>query len=252
MKISVITATYNCAGTLRTTLESMQSQTHPDIEHLVIDGGSKDDTMALVKGWTGHPLTWESGKDKGIYDALNKGIAKASGDVIGFLHADDVLQDAGVLSKIAKAFEDPKVQAVYGDLVYVAQADLGQVIRTWRSGPFTVAKLRDGWMPPHPTFYARKSLYAQLGGFNLRYRIAADYDNMLRLLRGTDGQGIATAYIPEVLVRMRTGGVSNRSLRNILQKSHEDLEIVRNNGIGGIGTILMKNLSKVSQFWKRA
>lgn len=252
MKISVITATYNCGSTLRTTLESMAVQTHPDIEHLVIDGGSKDDTIELVKQWTAHPITWESGKDKGIYDALNKGIAKASGDVVGFLHADDVLQDERVLAKIAKAFEDPSVQAVYGDLVYVAPDDLGRVIRTWHSGSFHVDKLRRGWMPPHPTFYVRRSLYQQLGGFDLQYRIAADYDNMLRLLSGPDGSGIRTAYVPEVLVRMRTGGVSNRSLRNILQKSREDLRIVRRNRVGGLGTIAMKNLSKISQFWKRA
>jgi len=144
------------------------------------------------------------------------------------------------------------VQAVYGDLVYVAQDDLSQVIRTWRSGLFNVRRLRRGWMPPHPTFYARRSLYERLGGFNLQYRIAADYDNMLRLLSGGDGQGIQAAYIPEVLVRMRTGGVSNRSLRNILQKSREDLLIARRNHVGGLMTIAMKNLSKVGQFWKRA
>jgi glycosyltransferase involved in cell wall biosynthesis len=251
MKISVITATYNSGDTLLTTLESMGAQTHPEIEHLVMDGGSKDNTLELLRGWTAHELTLESGKDDGIYDALNKGIAKATGEVIGFLHADDVLQDNHVLEKIARTFEDPSVQAAYGDLVYVAQDDLTRVIRTWHSGPFHLRKLRRGWMPPHPTFYARRSLYEEMGGFDLRYRIAADYDNMVRFLRGSDGRGIKAAYIPEVLVRMRTGGVSNRSLRNILQKSREDLEIVRRNGVGGVATFAMKNLSKLSQFWKR-
>lgn len=251
MKISVITATYNCGKTLRTTLESMAAQTHPDIEHLVMDGGSKDDTLDLVRSWTAHPLTLESDRDKGIYDALNKGIAKASGEIVGFLHADDVLQDERVLEKIARAFEDPAVQAVYGDLVYVAPDDLSRVIRTWQSGEFHVSKLRQGWMPPHPTFYVRRSLYERLGGFDLQYRIAADYDNMLRLLSGGDGRGIKAAYLPEVLVRMRTGGVSNRSLRNILRKSREDLAIVRRNGVGGLSTLALKNLSKISQFWKR-
>lgn len=252
MKISVITATYNCGNTLQTTLASMAAQTYADIEHLVMDGGSQDNTLDLVRGWAGHRLTLESGRDKGIYDALNKGIAKATGDVIGFLHADDILQDERVLEKIARAFEDPSVQAVYGDLVYVAQDDLTRVIRTWHSGPFQVRRLRRGWMPPHPTFYARRSLYERLGGFDLQYRIAADYDNMLRLLSGADGRGIRAAYIPEVLVRMRTGGVSNRSLRNILQKSREDLRIARRNRVGGWTTIAMKNLSKIGQFWKRA
>ena len=251
MKISVITATYNCGNTLQTTLESMAAQTHPDIEHLVMDGGSKDNTLDLVRNWTGHPLIIESGRDEGIYDALNKGIAKASGHVVGFLHADDVLQDERVLEKIARAFEDSSVHAVYGDLVYVAQEDITRVIRTWHSGPFDLRRLHRGWMPPHPTFYARSSLYEQFGGFNLQYRIAADYDNMLRLLSGGDGLGIRAAYIPEVLVRMRTGGVSNRSLLNIVQKSREDLLIARQNRVGGWTTIAMKNLSKISQFWKR-
>lgn len=251
MKISVITATYNCGKTLRTTLESMASQTHSDIEHLIMDGDSKDDTLDLVRGWIAHPLTLESGRDKGIYDALNKGIAKASGEVVGFLHADDVLQDERVLEKIARAFEDPAVQVVYGDLVYVAPDDLSKVIRTWHAGDFHVRRLRNGWMPPHPTFYARRSLYERLGGFDLQYRIASDYDNMLRLLSGGDGCGIKTAYVPEVLVRMRTGGISNRSLRNILRKSREDVAIARRNGVGGWTTIARKNLSKISQFWRR-
>lgn len=251
MKISVITATYNCEKTLRTTLESIAAQTHPEIEHLVMDGGSTDHTMALVNAWTAHTVSSESEKDKGIYDALNKGIAKASGEIVGFLHADDVLQDAHVLEKIAKAFEDPSILAVYGDLVYVSQYDLTRVIRTWTSSPFHLQQLRDGWMPPHPTFYARRSLYERLGGFDLQYKIASDYDNMLRLLRGPDGRGIRTAYIPDVLVRMRTGGVSNKSLGNIFRKSCEDLKVARRNEIGGLGTIAMKNISKIGQFWKR-
>lgn len=248
MKISVITATYNCGKTLRTTLESIAAQTYPDIEHLVMDGGSSDDTLDIVHGWTAHPLSLESGRDKGIYDALNKGINKASGEIVGFLHADDVLQDESVLKRIAHAFEDPKVQVVYGDLVYVDQEDLGRVVRTWRSGEFEPRKLRHGWMPPHPTFYARRSLYEHRGGFDLRYRIAADYDCMLRLL--VSG-GVKVKYIPEILVRMRMGGVSNRSLRNMLQKSREDLEIAGRNLGGGVKTIALKNVSKISQFWKR-
>lgn len=248
MKISVITATYNCGKTLRSTLESMASQNHSDTEHLVMDGGSKDETLDLVRGWTRHPILLQSGKDTGIYDALNKGVATASGEVVGFLHADDVLQDGDVLQKIAKAFEDQSVHAVYGDLVYVDQEDLSNVIRTWRSGSFDRRKLRRGWMPPHPTFYARRSLYERLGCFDLRYRIAADYDCMVRMLSAGD---VHTAYIPEVLVRMRLGGISNRSLRNILQKSREDLDIARRNHVGGVRTIALKNLSKISQFWSK-
>jgi len=245
MKISIITATYNCEKTVTSTLDSIATQTYPDVEHLIIDGQSSDNTLNLLSCWNAHTFILESSRDQGIYDALNKGIFKASGEVIGFLHADDVLQDEHVLEKIAKAFEDPTIQIVYGDLVYVTQEDLQHVVRTWHSGKFNSRKLRRGWMPPHPTFYARRSLYEQLGGFNLRYRIAADYDCMLRLLCQ---KSICIKYIPEILVRMRVGGISNRSLRNIIQKSLEDIDVARQNLGGGLVTVLLKNLSKLNQF----
>lgn len=248
MKISVITATYNCGETLGTTLESMAAQTHGDIEHIVMDGGSKDDTMDMVRAWTAHPIRWESGKDKGIYDALNKGVACASGDIVGFLHADDVLEDREVLARIAKAFEDPSVQAVYGDLVLAEQEDIRRVIRYWRAGEFDRGSLKRGWMPPHPTVYLRRSLFDRVGPFDLRYRIAADYDWLLRMLKLED---LRLAYLPSVLVRMRVGGISNRSLRNILLKSSEDLAISRKHDVGGLTTIALKNLSKLGQFWAR-
>ena len=177
---------------------------------------------------------------------MNKGIALATGDVVGFLHADDVFADTRVLSRIADAFADDAVGAVYGDLVYVQAGDMGRVVRHWSAGHFSKSKLAWGWMPPHPTFYVRRSLYARLGGFDLRYRIAADYDTMLRFL----GRGeVQAAYIPEVLVKMRLGGVSNRSLANILQKSREDYLVLRRNGVGGLGALVWKNLSKVAQFF---
>lgn len=249
--ISVVTAVYNKHDTVAEALDSLFAQTHLHVESVVIDGGSNRKTLEVLESYRRQIGYFVSENDKGIYDALNKGIARSSGDVVGFLHADDVLHDIQVLERIATAFENPTVQAVYGDLVYVAEDDPRKVIRIWRSGPFRLSRLYCGWMPPHPTFYARRSLYEQLGAFDLRYRIAADYDNMLRLLRGVDGRGSQVEYIPEILVRMRTGGVSNRSLRNILQKSSEDLLIVRRNGVGGLMTIAMKNLSKAGQFWKR-
>jgi glycosyltransferase involved in cell wall biosynthesis len=186
--------------------------------------------------------------DKGIYDALNKGIQHASGDVVGFLHADDVFENNEVLANVAAAFENPAIDAVYGDLVYVRHDDISQVIRYWKSGVYDDAALARGWMPPHPTFYVRRSVYERLGGFDTRYRIAADYDTVLRFLAAGK---VRAAYIPKVLVRMRAGGISNRSLKTIVRKSREDIDVLRRNKVGGLGTLAWKNFSKLGQFWKR-
>lgn len=245
LKISVITVVFNRCDTIEDALRSVASQSYGDVEHIVVDGGSSDGTMDVLNASRDKIDVLLSEPDRGIYDALNKGISLATGDVVGFLHADDVFADAGVLSRIAGAFANEAVGATYGDLVYVHAGDMARVIRHWSAGHFSKPKLTWGWMPPHPTFYVRRSIYAEFGGFDLRYRIAADYDTMLRFL----GRGeVQTAYIPEVLVKMRLGGVSNRSLANILQKSREDYLALRRNGVGGLGALVWKNLSKVGQF----
>lgn len=246
-RISVVTASFNSAATIADTLQSVQSQVGVDVEHLVIDGGSRDGTQEIV-GRFRHVAALVSEPDQGIYDALNKGIARASGDVIGFLHTDDVYAGPWVLQAVAEAFEQPGVEAVYGDLVYVRKAHLGQVVRTWRAGEFTPARLRRGWMPPHPTLYVRREIYRRLGGFDTTLRIAADYESVLRIFTGLEGRA---AYLPRVLVRMRMGGASNRSLGNIVRKSAEDLQAVRRHGVGGAWTVLSKNLGKLGQFWPR-
>ena len=245
IRISVVTAVFNSASTVSRAIESVLKQRHPAIETIVIDGGSDDGTRSILETFRPRLGRLISEPDTGIYDALNKGIRQASGEVVGFLHADDVLEDDGVLGKIAAAFEDPDVGAVYGDLVYVRSDNLERVIRYWKSGGFDHAALRRGWMPPHPTFYARRSVYERLGGFNQSYKIAADYDCMLRFL---GHGGIHVAYIPEVLVRMRLGGESNRSLNNIIRKSLEDYRAIRENNIGGLATLLAKNFRKLPQF----
>lgn len=181
MKISVITATYNCVNTIDDCLASVQGQSHPDVEHIVVDGASTDGTIAVVESRHDCRGSLVSEPDNGIYDALNKGIARARGDVVGFLHADDLYADTGVLARIAAAFADPAVEAVYGDLVYVRKEDTGKVVRYWRSRPFFRRQLAWGWMPPHPTFYVRRELYQRFGAFDTTYRIAADYDCMLRV-----------------------------------------------------------------------
>jgi glycosyltransferase len=186
--------------------------------------------------------------DSGIYHALNKGLALATGEVVGFLHADDVYADGEVLARVAAAFADPAVDAVYGDLVYVRKADTARVVRHWRAGAYDPARLRRGWMPPHPTLYLRRALYERHGVFDRRYRIAGDYDLMLRMLSRLTGRVV---YLPQVLVRMRVGGESNRSLSRILRKSREDYRALRENGIGGAGALVWKNLSKIPQFFRR-
>jgi len=246
--ISVITATWNSNRTIGQALDSVLSQTHPAVESVVIDGASTDGTLAVLEAYRPRLGTLISEPDQGIYDALNKGIMHATGDVVGFLHADDVFENNEVLAKVAEAFQDPTVDAVYGDLVYVRRDDINQVIRYWKSGLYDDVALARGWMPPHPTFYVRRSVYERLGGFDTRYRIAADYDTILRFL--AIGK-INAAYIPEVLVRMRAGGISNRSLKTIIRKSREDINMLRRNDVGGILTLLRKNMRKVSQFWRR-
>jgi glycosyltransferase len=248
VKISVVTVTFNCRETVGECLASVAGQRHLDREHLAIDGASTDGTHALLEAHRDQLAVLLSEPDGGIYDALNKGLMRVTGEVVGLLHADDVFADADVLTRVATAFADPAVEAVYGDLVYVAREDASRVIRYWRAGEYRPQRLRWGWMPPHPTLYLRRSLYEQFGMFDTRYRIAADYDLMLRVLTQLTGRVL---YLPEVLVRMRLGGVSNRSLAKILRKSREDYQALRANRVGGIGALAWKNLSKLPQFVRR-
>lgn len=247
MKISLITATYNCKDTVTNCLASVAEQSRVDVEHVVVDGASTDGTLDVLQAHRDAIAVLVSEPDGGIYDALNKGIARSSGDVVGLLHADDLYADSEVLARVAEAFADPEVDAVYGNLVYVSKSDPSRVIRYWRAGEFSLARLRWGWMPPHPTLFLRRPLYERFGLFDTRYRIAADYDLMLRVLSQLSGKVV---YLPEVLVRMRMGGVSNRSLSNIVRKSWEDYQALRTNRVGGLGALAWKNLSKLSQFFR--
>lgn len=248
MKISIITAVYNRITTIAHAVHSVQGQDYPHVEHIVQDGNSTDGTLAVLKQLADASVSIVSEPDGGIYDAINRGIARASGDVIGLMHADDFFAHGSVLAMVAGALADPGVDGVYGDLQYVAADDPSRIIRHWRSGDYRPAKLRRGWMPPHPTLYLRREIFERWGLYDTNFRIAADYDAMLRyLVKG----GINLAYIPEVLVKMRVGGESNRSLERILRKSREDLEAIRRNKVGGIGTLALKNLCKIGQFiWK--
>lgn len=244
MKISIITVCFNSAATIADTLRSVDAQTWPDIEHWIIDGGSTDDTLRIVDE---HRQPWRhvlSEADQGIYDAMNKGIARATGNYIGFLNADDMFASDHAVAAVAKRAAEG-TDVVYGDLVYVSAKDTRRVIRYWRSGSFEPARLHHGWMPPHPTVYIRQAVLRQVGGFDTSLKVAADYDLMMRCLMRNQA---TAAYVPEVLVRMRIGGLSNRSLTSILRKSREDLAVIRRHHLGGWLTLAYKNLRKLPQF----
>lgn len=246
--ISVVTAVINRVDTIDQSLASVAAQTWESVEHIVIDGASTDGTLALIEKQRARLAVLVSEPDNGIYDALNKGLALASGDVVGLMHSDDFYADECVLEKVARAFANPSVYGVYGDLDYVAKDDPSRIVRRWRSGTYDPTFLAKGWMPPHPTLYLRRSVIQEWGGFDTSFRIAADYDAMLRYLGRAK---IRLAYIPEVLVKMRVGGESNRSLSRIVRKSREDYRALRHNGIGGMGTLIRKNLGKIPQFFLR-
>jgi glycosyltransferase len=248
LKISIITSVYNNQETIAEAMDSVLSQTYTDIEYIIIDGGSTDDTVNIIKSYQNRIAVFISESDKGIYDGLNKGIKLATGDVIGFLHSDDLYENNTVIEKVAKAFMASEIDSVYGDLTYVNKSDPTKVIRYWKSGEFTLKKLGRGWMPPHPTFFVKRDIYQQRGQFDTSFKIAADYDLMLRFL---GKYKISTDYIPNVLIKMRVGGESNKSLKNVIRKSTEDLQAMRNNNIGGFLSLIFKNLSKVKQFIKK-
>ncbi len=246
MRITIITATYNCEKTIAYALDSVKNQTYKNIEHIIIDGKSTDNTLNIVKNYS-HISKIISETDEGIYYALNKGITNATGKIIGFLHADDFFSDNTIIKKIANAFTSKKIDVLYGDLQYVSGENTSKIIRNWKSSDFDFSLLKKGWMPPHPTFFAQKGLYENFGNFNTNYTISADYDLMLRFLT----KKINTYYLPEIITKMRLGGISNRNIKTIIRKSTEDYKIIKRNKIGGFFTLLNKNTSKLSQFLKK-
>jgi glycosyltransferase len=247
MKISIITVCFNSAATIADTMRSVAEQSHGATEHIVVDGLSGDNTLDVVQKFASPRTRVISEPDRGIYDAMNKGLTLATGDVVGFLNADDMLASPQTIAKIA-ASASSGADAVYGDLLYVNKDQPDKVVRYWKSGSFSRQRLLYGWMPPHPTLYLRRSLLQSLGQFDLNLRIAADYDFMLRCLTRPD---VSIAYLPEVLVHMRTGGASNRSLSALRNKSREDLLALRKNAVGGWPTLLCKNMRKVPQFFQK-
>jgi glycosyltransferase involved in cell wall biosynthesis len=243
--ISIITVVRNGAATIRDCINSVLEQTHP-VEYLVIDGDSSDDTLSIVSQYGADIHRIIAEPDRGIYDAMNKGIALATGDVVGFLNADDFYAHTEVLSKVMEVFATRDTATCYGDLNYVDQIDRCRVVRSWRAGPFHPTRFYWGWMPPHPTFFARRVLYLRHAGFNLSLGSAADYELLLRFLVR---YRVTTHYVPEVLVHMRTGGVSNANLRNRLRANQMDRKAWQVNGLRPHPwTLLFKPLRKLPQY----
>ena len=249
MKISIITVCYNSAETIGDTMRSVACQTHPDIEHIVVDGASTDDTLVIVRASPSRLSHLVSERDAGIYDAMNKGLGLATGDVVGFLNSDDIYSHGGVVAQIAAAMRPIAVDACYGDLVLVDANRPSHIVRYWQSRPHKAGMCARGWMPAHPTFYVRRDAYNKHGGFDTSFRIAADFEMSLRLL---DVKGLRSVHLPEVLVRMRSGGESTKSVRAIVQGNLEAARACVKHGLpAGAGFFTRKLASKLPQLLRR-
>ncbi len=247
MRISIITVVLNDPRVERAIASVLAQQTEHELELIIIDGGSGEPTRSILERYRPHLSLLISELDRGIYDAMNKGLRHATGDIVGFLNADDRYVDPHVLQDIATLFQDSDIDACYGDVVFLTPQ--GRLLRYWHAGAYRPWKYLLGWMPPHQTFFARRQLYERFGGFDLRYRIAADYELMLRLLLR---HRIRVGYIPRVLVAMDAGGVSNASLRNILRGNWECWQAWRRNGLSGSFAVpLLKPLRRLGQLVRR-
>ncbi len=229
MKISIITVVYNNVNTIRTAIESVLSQTYSNIEYIIVDGGSNDGTVEIINEYYDKISLFISEKDDGIYDAMNKGVTKATGDVIGILNSDDLYENNKILELIATQFIDYKeLDILYGDLVYVSKNDISKVVRRWKSCDYDDTFFERGEVPPHPTLFLKKNIYEIAGSFNLEYKLAADYEFMIRIFKKYT---FKSKYISQVFVKMRLGGATNKNLKNIYLGNLEILEAWRNNGL---------------------
>lgn len=247
MKVSIITVTYNSAATFEETVLSVIAQTYRDIEYIVVDGGSTDGTLDIINKYKHRIAMSVSEKDDGLYDALNKGIKLASGDIIGILHSDDFYCDNSVIGNYVEVFEKSGADAVYANLYYVHRQNTAKIIRKWRSGVYTRQAFKLGWMPPHPTFFVKKHCYTTYGLFDTSFRTAADYELMLRFI---EKHHIKLSYLNKFTVYMRTGGTSNKALSNRIRANNEDTRAWKKNGLRPlIITRWLKPLRKLIQFF---
>jgi glycosyltransferase len=269
MRISIITATHNSAATIAGCIASVNEQTFTNIEHIIIDGDSKDSTLEIIQSTPGRVTRIFSEPDDGIYDALNKGIRQATGEIIGFLHADDEFFTPHTVRQIVNTFSGnaaseetlqqysfkkegkgkAQIHGIYGDLVFMSRQNAKKVVRTWKSKPFQHKNIVYGWAPPHPTLFLRKEVYQKHGEFNTTFKIAGDYEFMLRVMKDPE---IRLQYLPEVITKMRMGGASTGSLNGLIQKSKEDIRALRNNGFRSpLAVLAVKNIRKLPQLFKK-
>jgi glycosyltransferase involved in cell wall biosynthesis len=248
-KFTIITVTYNAAKTVEDTICSVLSQTYPDIEYIIVDGASNDGTLSIIDKYRGRISRVISEPDNGPYDAMNKGIALASGDIIGLLHSDDMYADINAISRISEPFNNENVDSAFGDLVFVDKKNTEKITRYYRADDFSVNRFAYGCMPPHPTFFAKKECYKKYGAFKADYRISADFELVARFLLTNR---ISYRYVPEVIVKMRMGGMSTRNLKSNIILNNEILKACHENGINtNIFKIYSKYITKLSQKFRR-
>ena len=248
MKISLITVTYNSARYLQNAIQSVYNQDYPNIEYIIVDGGSTDDTLSIIEKNASCITKWISEKDNGMYDAINKGMKMATGDVIGILNSDDMLASKNVISKIASCFKERHVDSIFGDLIYVDAEETSKIHRFWKGMPYKRTSFNLGWMPAHPTFYVRREIVEQLGGYETHYFSASDFELMTRYLYK---HRISSFYLPELIVKMRKGGMSNGSFKKRFRANRRDyLALKRNDVPFPFIVSLIKPLRKLPQYIK--
>lgn len=249
MKVSIITITYNSQLTLIDTIDSVLKQTYKNIEYIIVDGASTDDTISIINSYNNKISKFVSEKDDGLYDALNKGIQLATGDIVGILHSDDFYTNEFVIENIVKTIAENNADAAYADLYYIDKSDTSKIFRKWKSGNYKHGMFLKGWMPPHPTFFVKREYYQRYGKFNLQLKSAADYELMLRFIHK---HKIKLAYFPEFIIKMRVGGKSNVSLKNRIRANNEDKKAWKINGLKPhFYTLYAKPLRKIIQLFKK-
>jgi len=246
MKVSIITIAYNSEETIEDTIKSVVNQDYKDIEYIIIDGKSSDQTLEIIEKYRSGISIVVSEKDQGIYDAMNKGVAKATGDLVGILNSDDLYASNDVVSNVVNSIED--ADCLYSDLVYVDRSNTDQVTRYWKSGEYKMGMFKKGWMPPHPTFFVRKACYDKYGHYSLALKSSADYELMLRFMHKNE---ISVKYMPITTIKMRVGGQSNVTIKNRLAANKEDRMAWRMNGLSPGTATVRKPLSKLTQFLKK-
>ncbi|MFR9547011.1 MAG: glycosyltransferase family 2 protein [Rikenellaceae bacterium] len=244
MKVSIITSCYNREATIRDAIESVLSQDYPDIEYIVVDGASKDNSLSIINEYKDRISTIISEPDKGMYEGINKGMRAATGDIIGLIHSDDFFYSADTVSKIVKQIEEQKADILYGNGLFVDFSDTSKVVRNWVSGTYKKSSMRNGWLPLHPTVYIRKECFDQMGLYNESYKIAADSDFLVRYMYNGD---FKVTYYNDYVVRMRMGGLSTDP-QKMKQKWAEDLRLYKSHGFNPYWTLGGKILSKIPQF----